>query len=227
MGRYIIIALVAFHFCSCHSPGRDIPAPDSYVQPDPAVNPYSIPSIDTTTVIPYEPVKDTIEKLMADDITQEIIETAFDIIEKAIDEGNYDDAETKFQHFERRMDEEGKSTKKYAKRIERIRVKLAVEEIRISNPIDLPIDVGKGIKSEKSTLSIKNSTSYTLTVYYTGTNVKMVIIPPFQTEVFSIKSGQYTVAASVAAPNVSGCYGEKTYLGGSYSTEYYIQTSRF
>lgn len=76
-------------------------------------------------------------------------------------------------------------------------------------------------------ISVKNSTSYTLTLLYSGPDSKRLVISPGRTSSVTLKNGKYRVAASVNASNVRNYAGSEELSGGSYSVEYYISTHRF
>ena len=73
-----------------------------------------------------------------------------------------------------------------------------------------------------SSVSIQNSTQYTLTLLYSGPDSKRVVISPSETGHVTLKNGTYRVAASVSAAGVSNFAGSESLRGGSYSVEYYI-----
>lgn len=76
-------------------------------------------------------------------------------------------------------------------------------------------------------ISVKNSTSYTLTLLYSGPDSKRLVISPGHTSSMTLKNGRYRVAASVNASNVRNYAGSEELSGGSYSVEYYISTHGF
>lgn len=78
-----------------------------------------------------------------------------------------------------------------------------------------------------SRISITNSTSYTLTLLYSGPDSKKIIIAPYKTGHTTLPNGTYRVAASVDAYRVQKYAGSETLNGGSYSAEYYIVTSKY
>ncbi|MFI3296653.1 MAG: hypothetical protein R3Y59_03375 [bacterium] len=83
-----------------------------------------------------------------------------------------------------------------------------------------------GYGSETS-IEIYNNTRYTLTLLYSGTTSKRVIISPKQYKYLSLKNGKYKVAASVNAHNVGKYAGTEELDGGKYEVEYYISTSKY
>lgn len=78
-----------------------------------------------------------------------------------------------------------------------------------------------------SYITVTNSTSYTLTIWYSGNDSKKLVIGAGGTKSIRLKNGQYRVAASVSASNVSNYAGSENLLGGSYSVDYYISTYRY
>lgn len=80
-------------------------------------------------------------------------------------------------------------------------------------------------KRNGSYLSIKNSTSYTLTVLYSGDYSDRLIIEPHSTNSIKLPNGKYRVSAKVDASRVRPFVGTEDLTGGEYSSEYYIQTS--
>ena len=76
-----------------------------------------------------------------------------------------------------------------------------------------------------SYVSVTNSTSYTLTLLYSGNESKRLVLSPNSTGSIKLKNGSYRIAASVNASNVSRYAGTETLNGGSYEVEYYISTT--
>ncbi|WP_301096275.1 hypothetical protein [Bacteroides acidifaciens] len=76
-----------------------------------------------------------------------------------------------------------------------------------------------------SYVSVTNSTSYTLTLMYSGNESKRLVLSPNSTGSVRLKNGSYRIAASVSASNVSKYAGTESLNGGSYEVEYYISTS--
>jgi outer membrane protein assembly factor BamD (BamD/ComL family) len=72
---------------------------------------------------------------------------------------------------------------------------------------------------------VKNDTEYTLTIRYSGTMSKKVVIPPRGSQKFILSNGSYRIAASVNASNVTPFAGQESLNGGEYSSTFYIQTS--
>lgn len=78
-----------------------------------------------------------------------------------------------------------------------------------------------------SDITVSNSTSYTLTLLYSGPDSKRLIIGAGRTSSVRLKNGSYRVAASVSASDVSNYAGTEELRGGSYSVDYYISTYRY
>lgn len=78
-----------------------------------------------------------------------------------------------------------------------------------------------------SYITVKNSTSYTLTLLYSGVDSKRLVISAGQSSSIRLKNGSYRVAASVSAYNVRKYAGTENLNGGSYDVEYYISSQRF
>lgn len=76
-----------------------------------------------------------------------------------------------------------------------------------------------------SYVSVTNSTSYTLTLLYSGNESKRLVLSPNSTGSIRLKNGSYRIAASVSASNVSRYAGTESLNGGSYEVEYYISTT--
>ncbi|MDC0048744.1 hypothetical protein OAL09_05320 [Verrucomicrobia bacterium] len=79
----------------------------------------------------------------------------------------------------------------------------------------------------KAMITIKNNTSYTLTIRYSGPDSKKVSVSRRSSTVVNLIPGAYKVAASVDAANVTNYYGERSLKGGKHNTSYYIETSSF
>lgn len=78
-----------------------------------------------------------------------------------------------------------------------------------------------------SYITVTNSTSYTLTLLYSGPDSKRLVISAGGTSSVRLKNGNYRVAASVSASNVSNYAGNESLQGGNYSVDYYISTYRY
>ena len=78
-----------------------------------------------------------------------------------------------------------------------------------------------------SYITVSNSTSYTLTILYSGPDSKRLVINAGGTKSVRLKNGQYRGAASVSAANVSNYAGSENLNGGSYNVDYYISTYRY
>ncbi len=85
---------------------------------------------------------------------------------------------------------------------------------------------GYGYGSTTS-IEVYNNTSYTLTLLYSGTTSKRLILSPHSRNSLSLGNGKYRIAASVNASNVSDFAGIEELNGGNYEVEYYIQTQRY
>jgi hypothetical protein len=77
--------------------------------------------------------------------------------------------------------------------------------------------------SSSSKVKIKNDTDCMLTVRYSGGDAKMIEIPVGETRSISLSSGSYRIAASACGYNYAGMEN----LQGSYSSSYYITTTRY
>lgn len=77
--------------------------------------------------------------------------------------------------------------------------------------------------SSSSSVEISNNTGCSLTVRYSGADVKMIEIPNGGTRRVNLSSGTYKVAASACGSNYAGTEN----LQGSYSSSFYISTTRY
>ena len=108
-------------------------------------------------------------------------------------------------------------------------IDLEVEDIFNGKYGDLP-QMSKSAANSRSlktinTLTVTNSTPYTLTVFYSGIESKKLVLLPEQSQKITLKKGKYKVAANVKAANVRNFAGEKDLDGGDYTIEYYIEKS--
>lgn len=78
-----------------------------------------------------------------------------------------------------------------------------------------------------SKLQIQNDTDYELTVRFSGTDSKKVVIPSSQSQSLTLPNGSYQVAASVSAANVRNYYGTDEFKGGTYDSSFYIRRDSF
>jgi len=87
-------------------------------------------------------------------------------------------------------------------------------------PPDEPVRIDKS--SKVSTINIKNDTEYTLTILYSGKQSKEIKIIPNGSSSITFRIGHYRIAAFVSSPNVIPYAGVQDYLGGVYSSRFYI-----
>lgn len=117
---------------------------------------------------------------------------------------------------------------KHVKEAEKRAVDLRVSDIYGREHGSLPTmnktSYGSGASS---TVWVENSTSYVLTVYYSGTDGKRLTISPYGRQAITLTNGQYRIAASVDNSSVRPFAGSETLTGGEYNVKYYIMTSRY
>ena len=77
--------------------------------------------------------------------------------------------------------------------------------------------------SSTTSVTIKNDTGHKLTVRYSGPSVRMIEIPRGGSKTTSLSSGDYKIAASAGGLH----YGGRESLSGTYSSSYYISTTRY
>ncbi|MDU8886323.1 hypothetical protein RXV94_09140 [Yeosuana sp. MJ-SS3] len=109
--------------------------------------------------------------------------------------------------------------------IETLIIELEVNEIFGGEYGDIPSSQFLGERNNvESSISIENDTRYTLTLRYSGPDIKKINIPPGETQKVNLKSGEYRVTASVNASNVRNFAGTES-LYGEYSSAYYISSN--
>lgn len=101
-------------------------------------------------------------------------------------------------------------------------IDLQVSDIFAGEHGSLPAMAKTGGGGSTSRIHIKNNTSYTLTVLYSGNDSKRLVLSPQQSSNVSLPNGTYKIAASVNASNVRSFAGSENLTGGSYDVEYYI-----
>lgn len=77
-------------------------------------------------------------------------------------------------------------------------------------------------KSPTSNLVIENTTEYVMTLYFSGTECKKVMINPKGKVRIKIKNGSYRVAAEVPVQTIHPYAGRQDFRGGDYETGYCI-----
>jgi hypothetical protein len=75
-----------------------------------------------------------------------------------------------------------------------------------------------------SYISVKNNTSYDLTLLYSGPTSKKCVLLPGQTSSIALRNGKYKIVASVSASDVRRYAGTEDLSGGRYDVVYYIVT---
>ena len=76
--------------------------------------------------------------------------------------------------------------------------------------------------SPTSTITIYNHTSYQMTVMFSGTEAKSVLILPDSSNTVTVRNGNYRIAASVPSSRVRPFAGSSGFNGGNYETGFYI-----
>jgi hypothetical protein len=102
-----------------------------------------------------------------------------------------------------------------------------VEKIRSGRYAPLPPAQGSaantGGMSGRTTMTIRNSTAYELSVFYDGPISNKLTLAPGASQELDLAPGRFRVAGRVAAANVLPFYGEESYGGSTrYSVEFYI-----
>lgn len=114
---------------------------------------------------------------------------------------------------------------KYAREAEKRIVDIGIARTDSEEHGSLPqmdrVSTGNG---PKSLVNVSNSTSYTLTLLYSGADSKRLVIAPHKSASISLHNGTYKVAAFVSASNVRRYAGTEQLLGGDYSVSYYISS---
>lgn len=108
-------------------------------------------------------------------------------------------------------------------------VDLAVDRITSGLHGSLPAmeQTRRSVGSRTAQISVRNSTSYTLTVMYSGPTSRRLVLAPHRSGSLSLARGDYRIAASVASSSVRPFAGNEQVEGGTYEVEYYIQTSQY
>ncbi|MCB0745956.1 MAG: hypothetical protein KDC90_00700 [Ignavibacteriae bacterium] len=110
-------------------------------------------------------------------------------------------------------------------KIEEKIILLEVNEIFAGEYGEIPLAQLVGDKNFKeSNIEITNDTRYTLTLRYTGPEIRKIDISPGATVLLKFMSGEYRVTASVNAAGVRNFAGSES-LYGEYSSTYYISSN--
>lgn len=101
-------------------------------------------------------------------------------------------------------------------------IRLEVDEILAGDHGNLPAPQQTSYNySSTSRITIENTTSYLLTIRYSGPEAKLITIDPDRSQVVYLQSGSYRVAATANGLH----YGGEEDLHGNYSSRYYITTT--
>jgi hypothetical protein len=103
-----------------------------------------------------------------------------------------------------------------------------VEKIRSGRYAPMPpaqrAAVSAPAVSGRTTMSVKNSTAYELSVFFDGPVSQKLTLAPGSSQDLDLAPGTFHVAGRVVAANVLPFYGEETYAGSArYSLEFYIR----
>jgi hypothetical protein len=89
-------------------------------------------------------------------------------------------------------------------------------------PPPAQISTGGSASYGRTTMTIKNSTAYELSVFFDGPVSTKVVLSPGASQDLDLAAGTFKVAGRVAAANVLPFYGEETYGSARYSVTFYI-----
>lgn len=78
--------------------------------------------------------------------------------------------------------------------------------------------------STDNQITVKNNTDFSLTIMYSGTQSKKIVLRPGSKNTFELDNGQYRIAANVSTNNVIPYAGNENLVGGSYEFVFYIMT---
>src|SRR5450759_4812608 len=77
--------------------------------------------------------------------------------------------------------------------------------------------------SGRTTMTVKNSTAYELSVFFDGPVSQKLTLAPGSSQDLDLAPGTFRVGGRIAAAHVLPFYGEETYSGSTrYSVEFYI-----
>ncbi|MCL4786899.1 MAG: hypothetical protein KJ070_08930 [Verrucomicrobia bacterium] len=116
----------------------------------------------------------------------------------------------------------------YRAEVEKRIIDLEVAAILASNPGQLPPSVLLGPANSSMTLAevnVQNDTGYELTVRYSGTESRKLVLPRNGKQTVRLPPGRYTVTASAdKARDVQSYAGTKTLEAGRYEDQYYVRS---
>lgn len=75
-----------------------------------------------------------------------------------------------------------------------------------------------------STITFENNTGLQLTIYYSGSDIRSIVIPPGGKSKITINNGNYKLAASVPPSHIRPYAGQTVFTGGSYEMGFWIVT---
>lgn len=76
-----------------------------------------------------------------------------------------------------------------------------------------------------STINISSRCNQIITIMYSGVKSTKIVLSPYQSRKVVLPSGTYKVVAT--SPGVRSFYGNENLTGGTYESEYYIETRRY
>lgn len=105
-------------------------------------------------------------------------------------------------------------------------IDLEVAKIAAGEHGDLPASrpVSSSRRGSKASLEVKNDTSYTITVLYSGPDSQKLVIPAHDTRSITLKAGNYRVAVTTEQPRVQPFYGQSDLTAGEYIETFYIRS---
>jgi hypothetical protein len=109
--------------------------------------------------------------------------------------------------------------------IEKRIIDLEVKEIAEGEYGEMPPAQPLSFGGATTQVTVENKTGYELTVRYSGPESKRLVLEAGDKQSVTLVPGDYKVAASVNADNVTNYYGTDSMKGGVYSSTFYIQSS--
>jgi hypothetical protein len=100
----------------------------------------------------------------------------------------------------------------------------AIDQIRSGDHGDMPTpSIAGSSYGGRATMTVTNSTAFTLYLYYAGPTAGTRILEPGTSGTIPFAPGRYELAARVSAPNVRPFYGLEDFAGAAYTETFYIR----
>lgn len=230
----VVGGCLLFFWLTCVNPdGSKKHVPISDIIPV-APTPDTITSRDQSPTLPMMDAEDHIRDSIFDETCRELVkelvkktlETILDEIKEEAEAGHWEKADDWYGRATDIMENGGKRghalMRKYEAELARLKTTIVSKNPSAGSMPEAEKSDNAEEESSVAVAVVRNNTIYELTLYYTGTESRIVSILPGEFTEITLPKGVYNIVARVSAPNVREYYGTEMLGGYHYSSSFYI-----